>query len=988
MFDFFLTIRPFFDLCVYAPRDETRAFRFLPFNIQFPIQMQTLTFTQKLLRQRRFLSFLLPLFAIFVGMAASFNAQATTVLSNSTVQLSRNGGATETFNVSNPSTPNPYDGTRLGTYDINSTNGLVIKGGSITATTSGTSTATSAVLNYAVTDSLGNLVNSGTINLSTIATSGSARTFSNTTANINVLAGISTSGSGYTLSLDYLVRGSNPATARDDNFGNNYNAFFNVSGTLAPPPTVMANTITFDPNGVPPATPQNPSPSNSFETYNINPPTPNSFQGANLSASATGGAYDVNSGQLLLSGTSVTVTQAGPVNIASVVLYYRTRPLNGAATSAFQPITLTETGGSTSTTKTFVLDPSQGGTGLSQPNLIATPSVTQAGTYVLEVYYQANGFNSATGNTVTITDPPTANTYYTAFFSVSGTPIAQTIWTGGFNDNWFDVRNWSNGVPNSGINALVRDLGAGNSVPYPNVNSDSRKLTQAGAVLYDNTGSGPARTRNLVLGGTSQASRSICRLEQGQLQVYGDFSNIQDSFIQRENTIMEFAGTNQTISNGSFIRVDISGGGNKALSGIMNISQSLNFLTGVQTGDQPAAINPYTPASADAGVLSTNISTPGANVVILADRGLLNANNGAQVTGETDDSFLYGFVRTSRVGVLVGETRTYGNLGMTLTFGDARNTNNPGIVEVTRNTVEAYSPVSSRYGIRRIFGVRPSDPQTTTGGLVAAMEFRYRDAETRNLNGTTTSTPGTSSIPEPNLIIFLSSNSGNTFGAVGRDGAVDVVNNVVRKTGVTNFATFTLGDQNNPLPVRLTAFDAKRLGNSALVTWQTATEENSKGYEVQSSTDGKEFRTVTYVPSAAPNSTKLTNYSYEDKTTYNVNTVYYRLHQIDLDGKDAYFGPRTVNFDGKAVAATLVAYPNPYDSNDELHLAVQSDDAGKGRLRITDMTGRMVREESIELNKGVSDMAVSGMKELKSGIYLMRVTLPSGATQNLKVVKQ
>ncbi|MFD2719729.1 T9SS type A sorting domain-containing protein [Hymenobacter monticola] len=773
-----------------------------------------------------------------------------------------------------------------------------------------------------------------------------------------------------------------------DPAGTPYTAYFTVTGIPTPPPTVTANTITFDPNGVPPATSQNPNPTNSFETYNINPPTPNPFQGANLSASATGGAYDVNSGQLLLSGTSVTVTQAGPVNIASVVLYYRTRPLNGAAVSAFQPITLTETGSSTSTTKTFVLDPSQAGTGLSQPNLIATPAVTQAGTYVLEVYYQANGFNSATGNTVTITDPPTANTYYTANFTVSGTLAANTIWTGGFNDNWFDVRNWSNGVPNAGINALVRDLGVGNSVPYPNVNSDSRKTTAAGAVLYDNTNSGPARARNLVLGGTSQASRSICRLEQGQLQVYGDFSNIQDSFIQREGTIMEFAGTNQTISNGSFIRVDISGGGNKTLSGIMNISQSLNFLTGVSTGDQPAATNPYTAPNANAGVLSTNISNPGANVVILSDRGLVNSNNGAQLTGETDASFLYGFVRTSRVGVLVGETRTYGNMGMTLTFGDAANTNNPGIVEVTRNTVEAYSPVAGRFGIRRIFGVRPSDPQTTTGGLVAQMVFRYRDAETRNLNGPNTITPGTGSIPEPNLIIFLSTNSGNTFGAIGRDGAVDVANNTVTKTGVTNFATFTLGDQNNPLPVRLTAFDAKRLGNNALVTWQTATEENSKGYEVQSSTDGKEFRTVAYVPSAAPNSTKLTNYSYEDKTTYSAKTVYYRLHQLDLDGKDAYFGPRTVNFDGKAVAATLVAYPNPYDSNDELHLAVQSDEAGQGRLRITDMTGRTVREESIELSKGVSDMPVSGVKELKSGIYMVRVTLPSGAVQNLKVVKQ
>ncbi|WP_210513606.1 T9SS type A sorting domain-containing protein [Hymenobacter terricola] len=701
-------------------------------------------------------------------------------------------------------------------------------------------------------------------------------------------------------------------------------------------------------------------------------------------ASNNGTGYDVNNGQLRLNATTVNTDEAGNNIISSVVLYYRTR-LSGTSGGAFQPITLTQTTGSNGGPKTFVLDPNQGGNSNPQPNLIATPAVTAAGTYLLDVYYQANGYNSATNATFTVTDPPTGA--YTASFTVTGTPIATTIWTGGKNDNWFDDANWSNGKPTATTNALVRDLGAGIAVPYPNINSDVRVMTAGGALLYDNTGSGPAVALNLTMGGTSQAARSITRLVVGQLKVFGDFSNSYDSFVQREGTIMEFAGGNQAITGGSFVRVDISGGGTKTNGGVMTIAESLNFLTpDVYTNSaNPIIVNPYTALSANAGVLATDISRPTVSLVTLADRAPTNFNNGAQLNGETDASFLFGFVRTTRQTVLVGETRTYGNIGLTITFTGA---NSPGNVDVTRNTVEAYSPINSKYGIRRIFGVRPSDPQTNTGGLVATMVFHYRDAETMNLGGPSTTTPGTQSITESNLVLFVSTNSGNTFGFLGRDVPVDETNNLVTKSGITTFATFTLGDKTNPLPVRLTAFDAKRVGTDALITWQTASEVNSKGYDIQVSTNGTEFRTLTSVPSAAPNLVRTTDYRYVDKEANKSGLRYYRLRQVDLDGKETFFAPVSVSFDGKAAASSLSAYPNPFTSGDELKLDVQSAASGKGQLRITDMTGRTIRQEAIDVASGVTTMTVSNFGSLKAGVYLVRVSLPSGETKNLKVVKQ
>ena len=833
-------------------------------------------------------------------------------------------------------------------------------------------------LNYIVYASNFTVIATGMLQLSPTGPAASGvRTFELTTGTVNVITPIQTAGNGYVLSISYQAtyqnNGGFPLTATDNGpTSQGYNATFDVDGNKTPPPTIQANTIGIAPNG------------GANVTYGINPPGSRPFINADLSAAANNGtAYDLNTGQLRLNATTVTTTEAGGNNITNVVLYYRTR-LSGTPGGAFQAINLTQSGNISNGTRTFILDPgplnSDGQGPNAQPNLIATPAVTNAGTYLVDVYYQASGTNPITGN-FTIIDPNGApSNVYSASFTVTGTPIIQTIWTGARNDNWFDPLNWSNGVPDETKNALVRDLGAGNGFPYPNINANSLEPT------YNNLNSGPAKCLNLIMGGTSQGSRSITRLVKGQLKAYGDFDNKYDSFIQRENTIMEFAGSvNQTITGGSFVRVDISGGSTKAVTGIMNVSEALNFLTPSVSAVNTVTPNPYTSLNANAGILTTNILQPTVSVVVLADRALTNGNNGAQLNGETDDSYLRGFARTTRQGVLVGETRTYGNLGLTITFNS---TNSPGNVDVTRNTAEAYAPISGRFGIRRFFGVRPADAATNTGGLTATVIFHYRDSETRNLDGPDIRTPGSSSIPEDQLTIFYSANGGGAFSLIGRDGPVDQTNNNVTKTGVTRFATLTLGSTETPLPVRLMAFDAKRIGSDALVTWQTATEENSKGYEVQVSTNGTEYRTLASVPSASPNTTKVTNYSYVDKEANKSGKRYYRLHQMDLDGKDAFFAPTVVSFDGKAPASSFVAYPNPLNAGNELHVALQSAATGTAKLLVTDMTGRTLQKQNVVLTGSLTDTSVAGMGDLKAGVYLVKITLPTGEVKNLKVVKQ
>ncbi len=942
---------------------------------------------------------LLPLLVLFTGLGSiqTAFAQSSTVNLRNVIVTSGTTSAnatTSTYDaVSNTAGPGVFAGTNFGSLDVN-LGRLLLQGGSIQVVEKDGEVYDQAFVDFGVAQ--GTLTSaSPTFSQSILLVqtgydaATSTRTFSISNASRNILTLASTTGVSYRFDIGVRASGKD---ANDDQITINAQrrrSIFTPTGTPSTA-TINVNNIQIAADGV--ASPTS--------YYFPNTGTSPQFPGFNFTSSqnaqttpASTGAFDINNGQLRLLNTVVTTNETGSNSITSLVLYYRTRTTTSGG--AFQPITLTQSGPVTNGTRTFVIDPTSTNNTNSQPNLVATPAVTAPGNYVVEVYYQANVYNSSTTATTTIDYPPNGSSNpFAATFTVGGTPIATTIWTGGVNDNWFDAGNWTAGIPTASTNALIRDLGAGNSVPYPNIRSDVRYTTPAGALIYDNTGSGPAKTLNFIMGGTSQASRSIARLVNGQLQVFGNFDNTYDSYIQRENTIIEFAGVNQTITGGSFVRVDISGGGNKTLVGVMNVSESLNFLTpNVYTSSaSPLTNNPYTTLATNAGILSTDITAPTTSVVVLADRATANFNNGAQLNGENDPSFVFGFISTTRQGVLVGEARTYGNIGMDLTFNG---TNNPGKVEVTRNTVEAYSPFKSNaayadnYGIRRIFGVRPADAATNSGGLTATMVFHYRDAETINLDGPDTRTPGTGSIPEQNLTIFVSSNSGNTFALIGRNGSVNTTDNTVTRTGVTTFATFTLGDTERPLPIVLSAFNAVRSGSSALITWATASETNNKGFNVQVSADGAVYRNLGFVTSKAANSSQALGYSYSDTEEGKAGTRYYRLEQVDLDGKTSYSPVRAVNFDGAAASAiTLVAYPNPFNSNDLVGLSLQGGAPTEGivYVKLIDMTGRTVRDQRLSLNG--ANLPLGDVSDLRSGLYVAKVTLPDGTTQTVRVQKQ
>ena len=126
---------------------------------------------------------------------------------------------------------------------------------------------------------------------------------------------------------------------------------------------------------------------------------------------------------------------------------------------------------------------------------------------------------------------------------------------------------------------------------------------------------------------------------------------------------------------------------------------------------------------------------------------------------------------------------------------------------------------------------------------------------------------------------------------------------------------------NNSLPVSWLAFEAQWLGKNASLTWSTASEENASHFEIQRSIDGVQFETVGSIP-ATGNTQDISTYTFIDKAALSAFPIsYYRLEQVDLDGKGAYsniIGLKTSN--RLAVTHSVDVYPNPASSRVNLSL--------------------------------------------------------------------
>lgn len=171
----------------------------------------------------------------------------------------------------------------------------------------------------------------------------------------------------------------------------------------------------------------------------------------------------------------------------------------------------------------------------------------------------------------------------------------------------------------------------------------------------------------------------------------------------------------------------------------------------------------------------------------------------------------------------------------------------------------------------------------------------------------------------------------------------------------------------NPLPVELIYFNAKSINEEVNVYWTTASEINNDYFEVQRSRDGKQFEKISDIKGAG-NSNAPLNYTYTDHHPFD-GTSYYRLRQVDFDGKNSMSKIVAVK---RNIGNNLInnIYPNP--ARDIIHVNLYDNNIQDIKIEITDATGRKILEQSYSgTNQPQSFLLVTS--HIESGIYSLRI---------------
>ncbi|MBC3540965.1 YDG domain-containing protein [Rufibacter sediminis] len=185
----------------------------------------------------------------------------------------------------------------------------------------------------------------------------------------------------------------------------------------------------------------------------------------------------------------------------------------------------------------------------------------------------------------------------------------------------------------------------------------------------------------------------------------------------------------------------------------------------------------------------------------------------------------------------------------------------------------------------------------------------------------------------------------------------------------------------SPLPVTLLSFEGKQINGSVNLAWKTAAEKDNDYFQVERSKDGKSFVSIGRVKGNG-NSNVLQSYAFTDASAQ-AGTVYYRLKQVDFDGKSEYSKVISVKADGKAVAqASVSVYPNP--TTGTVYFA-SSDVTGAATVILLHSQGGVVSKKQVSLEAG-HPIALD-LTNQAAGVYYLQVQTATGKTTT-RVVKQ
>jgi hypothetical protein len=498
-------------------------------------------------------------------------------------------------------------------------------------------------------------------------------------------------------------------------------------------------------------------------------------------------------------------------------------------------------------------------------------------------------------------------------FNIAAPTASLSTWIGAVSNDWFNAANWcGSGVPNSTIDVLIP-----NSKPQfmPVINASGaacRSLTITAA----SPASGPT---------SALPAASLTINATNSLDVYGNWIN------------------NGLVTASSTSTVTLLGATSTSIAG--SATETFGALVVNKTGTVTI------PASKVVQIAGDGNFTNG----IVNQNGILRFLNGSSTSGANNASYVN------------GQVIKVGTQSFTFPVG-AGGFYRPIAISAPAVTTDNFT---ARYILA---DPSPSFTHTLKDASIdhiGRCEYWVLDRTGGTSNVSVTLSWNTTSCGVTNLADLLVARwNGALWRNEGNGGTSGntTTGTIISGSPVTDFSPFTLASATaaNPLPIELVSFNCGVLNaNSNKLNWVTATETNNEFFVIERSSNGVDFSAIDKIK-AAGNSIVTNKYSYIDSKT-NTGISYYRLKQVDFDGKYSYSTICSVANNGDG---NIAFYPNPVFSSLTIDYNF-SEQPKPNMISVIDVTGKLV-----PVSSSFSDSKVTlDCSNLAEGIYFLKVIL-------------
>lgn len=593
---------------------------------------------------------------------------------------------------------------------------------------------------------------------------------------------------------------------------------------------------------------------------------------------------------------------------------------------------------------------------------------------------------------------------------------AQTVWTGNDSSDWFEVENWTNGIPSTGNDAAIPSSPPGNFLPI--VDQD---ITIDFTIENDNI---------LTFFGDVTNHNTIINFEDGSIISYGEIENL---FIIDNDGELFSAG-------------NITNAGNFDNSGKLQFDfgdEFLNTVDGRFSNFGPIIlVNTRFTNRGELFINGGSLETSGSfeNFGLIVNNGLIKnlecgvfINNGEInniLTIENANLFYNENLFTGNpvidlislentTGITVanfecedeeGWTHYYDSTNQKILLSvfkggidigsvidqsliiEINNDQKLGTGSVNNYTDALYSNSDNWYTINRSWNIKSSLADTSLFNV----RFYFENGDFEEIQNTFPITQNTDE-----LVFFKLLDSENAFDPTVPNTNVSSFVNTSSPSPTTwshhnlSFSPFaeiqTVGLNGaygagvkswlgGTIPFQL-SFDAfpNNQSQSVNLEWSTSSESESEEYILQKSDDGISFTDFKTIP-AQGNTNNISQYAEQDISPNLIGPTFYRIKLIRLDGSERFSPTRAVSFSSGEISI----FPNP--SRDELYIKFDDLEQGEVNFDIYNMSGHKIYSDIFEIENSITTENLYDKTKLEAGIYSLRIN-GVGKTRALRFIK-